>query len=73
MLALSSVLPRQGEVARRSRDGGGGYDEAHVCGDAPSTTRLWRAVLSRDPTAGERITARAWLEREREADAAGPT
>ena len=44
MLALSTVLPRQGEVARRSRDGGGGYDEAHVCGDAPSTTRLWRAV-----------------------------
>ncbi len=44
MLAFSPVLPRQGEVARRSRDGGGGYGEAHVCGEAPSTTRLWRAV-----------------------------
>ncbi|MBB3876060.1 hypothetical protein GGR47_002306 [Sphingomonas aquatilis] len=44
MLALYPVLPRQGEVARRSRDGGGGYGKAYVCGDAPSTTRLWRAV-----------------------------
>ncbi len=44
MLAFAPVLPRQGEVARRSRDGGGGYGEAHVCGDAASTTRLWRAV-----------------------------
>ncbi|RZL54128.1 MAG: hypothetical protein EOP65_11845 [Sphingomonas sp.] len=39
-------LPRQGEVARRSRDGGGGYGELGVCGDAPSTTRLRRTVPS---------------------------
>ena len=44
MLALSPVLPRQGEVARQCRDGGGGYGKAYVCSDAPSTTRLWRAV-----------------------------
>ncbi len=44
MLALSPVLPRQGEVARRSRDGGGGYGEAHVCSGTPTTTRRWQAV-----------------------------
>ena len=44
MLAFSPVLPRLGEVARRSGDGGGGYGEAHVCSGTPSTTRLWQAV-----------------------------
>ena len=52
MLALSTVLPRQGEVARRSRDGGGGYDEAHVCGDAPAPTPQGRAG-PHPPAAGE--------------------
>ena len=41
--------------------------------DEPRVARLWRAVLSRDPTAGEQATARDWLARERDADAANPT
>ena len=60
------------EAARRAAE----RSAREASGDAPDDDRigrLWRAVLSRDPTAGERITARAWLEHEREADAAGAT
>jgi tRNA pseudouridine55 synthase len=47
---VEAVLPRftgaitQGEVAARRADGGGGYGDRPVCGHAPSTTRLRRAV-----------------------------
>ncbi|RZM06428.1 MAG: hypothetical protein EOP68_16025 [Sphingomonas sp.] len=41
------VLPRQGEVAPRSGDGGGGYGELSVCGNAPSTTAYGRGPSAR--------------------------
>jgi len=61
------VEAARGVAGRSAREAGSG------AADDIRLARLWRAVLSRDPTAGERITARAWLEREREADTAGPT
>jgi hypothetical protein len=38
------VLPRQGELAVRSTDGGKGYGKAGISGPAPSTTRPRRAA-----------------------------
>ena len=44
MCVTNLFLPRQGEVAVRGTDGGGGYGELGVWGTTPSTTRLRRAV-----------------------------
>ncbi|RZM37149.1 MAG: hypothetical protein EOP67_02745 [Sphingomonas sp.] len=41
-----TFLPRQGEVAVRSTDGGGGYGVVRRLRKRPSTTRLRRAVPS---------------------------
>jgi hypothetical protein len=43
MAAVTTFLPRQGEVAAR-RTGGEDSGGFGVRGSAPSTTRLWRAV-----------------------------